>query len=64
MDLHNEECLESTRAFWSRKYDRELTTEDAREISRNISGFFSVLSRWAEKDRARMTTDSKSNHEQ
>lgn len=62
--MHSEGHLESTRVFWSKKYGGEITTEDAREITRNISGFFDVLSKWAAEDHMRtVTSNGELNHE-
>jgi hypothetical protein len=44
--------IEQTIAIWQKRTDRKLTREDGREIIENISGFFSILQEWEQKDRA------------
>lgn len=36
-----------TLRVWQPRTDRELTTEDGREIERNVAGFFAVLREWS-----------------
>lgn len=43
--------LDQTIAVWQRYADRPLTREDAREITYNVVGFFSILREWAEEER-------------
>ena len=38
-------------AFWQRKAGRPFSTEDSREINRNLTGFFRLLAKWAEEAR-------------
>jgi hypothetical protein len=45
--------LETTRAFWQPYAERELTREDAREMARNLIGFFTVLREWTRRERER-----------
>jgi hypothetical protein len=45
--------LETTRAFWQPYAERELTREDAREMARNLIGFFTVLHEWTRRERER-----------
>ena len=33
-------------ALWQRRTERQLTTEDARQISENVVGFFRALLEW------------------
>lgn len=40
------DLLESTIAFWQSRAQCQLSREDARQISENITGFFSILARW------------------
>src|ERR1700686_2054959 len=43
--------LDETIAVWQPLSQRPLTREDAREITENMVGFFSVLREWAEAER-------------
>ncbi len=38
--------LEQTRAFWQARTARQLTLEDARQITENLTGFFKLLVAW------------------
>lgn len=44
--------IEQTIAIWQRRTERKLTREDGREIIENISGFFSILQEWEQRERA------------
>jgi hypothetical protein len=52
-DLPTRDYLEATRAFWQPYAERELTREDAREMARNLIGFFTVLREWTLRGRER-----------
>jgi hypothetical protein len=43
--------LDQTIAVWQPYADHPLTREDAREITHNVVGFFSILREWAEEER-------------
>jgi hypothetical protein len=45
--LRREELLGKCAAFWSRRAGRPFSFEDGREITENVTGFFSVLVEWA-----------------
>jgi hypothetical protein len=52
-DRPTRDYLETTRAFWQPYAERELTREDAREMARNLIGFFTVLREWTRRERER-----------
>ena len=52
-DRPTRDYLETTRAFWQPYAERELTREDAREMARNLIGFFTVLREWTHRERER-----------
>ena len=43
--------LDETIAVWQPYASHPLTREDAREITHNVVGFFSILREWAEEER-------------
>ena len=43
----NDDLFERTRKVWQPRIGRNLTNEDARQISENITGFFSILAEWS-----------------
>ncbi len=51
MHSNDDKRIKATADFWSRKTGKPVSKEDAREINANISGFFSVLRGWDEKER-------------
>jgi len=46
-----DDFLHSTRTFWQSRTDRQLTTEDARQIAESVTGFLQTLIRWHRDDR-------------
>jgi hypothetical protein len=44
--------IDQTIAIWQKRTERKLTREDGREIIENISGFFSILQEWEQRERA------------
>jgi hypothetical protein len=43
----NVDLIDRTRQVWQPRIGRNLTKEDARQISENITGFFAILSEWS-----------------
>lgn len=43
--------LERTLEFWRKRATRQLTNEDARQITVNLTRFFEILAEWDERDR-------------
>lgn len=52
----SEEFLDQTIEVWQPRSKRKLTRGDAREIARNTTGFFQVLTKWKREDDAQRTT--------
>jgi len=48
---HDNKCVEETANFWSRKTGKRVSSEDAREMLVNVSGFFATLLAWDSKER-------------
>lgn len=46
MRMTKQELTEHTIAVWQPRLRRRLTNEDAREITENITGFFTILAEW------------------
>lgn len=49
----DEAFLERTARLFEARTGRSLSTEDARQIVDNISGFFSILAEWERIDRGK-----------
>lgn len=50
MHSNDDKHIRRTVGLWSQKTGRQISEEDAREINANLSGFFSVLREWDERD--------------
>ena len=46
------ETVERTKRPWQRRAQRELSPEDLREITENVTGFFRLLDSWQRGSRA------------
>ena len=52
------DIIQRTRKFWQLHYEEELTEEDAREIIKNITGFFATLARWDQQSNDGQDSDN------
>ena len=43
----NDNLIDRTRDVWQSRLGRDLSREDARQISENVTGFFALLAEWA-----------------
>jgi hypothetical protein len=43
----NVNLIDRTRKVWQPRIGRNLTDEDARQISENVTGFFAILAEWS-----------------
>jgi len=43
----NDNLIDRTRKVWQPRIGRNLTDEDARQISENVTGFFAILTEWS-----------------
>ena len=43
--------IASTRKIWQPRIGRDLTDEDARQITHSVTGFFGVLAEWARTEK-------------
>ncbi len=50
MSSHSEELLGKTITIWQPFSSSVLSEEDAREVTKNITGLFSLLLEWKRKD--------------
>jgi hypothetical protein len=49
-DNLNDDLIGRTRKVWQRRFGRDLTPDDAKQILANITGFFSVLAEWSQAE--------------
>jgi hypothetical protein len=54
----NENLIQRTRQFWHSRLGRDVSSETARQIAENVTGFFAVLSEWSHAER-RASNDNK-----
>ncbi len=50
MRMTKQELTEHTLAVWQPRTARQLSADDAREITENLTSFFTILSRWSRKE--------------
>jgi hypothetical protein len=59
--------LDDTISFWSKRYGKQLTDDDAREITTNLTGFIKTLAAWQAKEDADnsvfLVPDDRGNHD-
>jgi hypothetical protein len=54
----NDSFLGRTRKVWQPRLGRDLSYEDARQVAENVTGFFSVLTKWSHSELAVLKNDS------
>jgi hypothetical protein len=54
----NDNLIDRTRKVWQPRIGRNLTNEDARQISENVTGFFAVLAEWSRFEMATPANDA------
>jgi hypothetical protein len=47
----NDNLIEQTRRLWRSRFGRDVSCEDARQITENVTGFFAVLAEWSHAER-------------
>jgi hypothetical protein len=50
---HSDKFLDETVKFWEPRVQRDLSREDARQITENLSGFFRLLLEWDAQQQVR-----------
>ena len=50
MRMTKQELTDQTVAVWQPRLRRRLSSEDAREITENITGFFTILAEWSRQE--------------
>ena len=43
----NDKLIDRTRQVWQPRLGRDVSGEDARQITRNVIGFFGILAEWS-----------------
>jgi hypothetical protein len=47
-----------TRQVWQPRLGRDLTDEDARQITHNVTGFFGILAEWSRAEKLAAASDA------
>ena len=50
MRMTKQELTDHAIAVWQPRLPRRLSNEDAREITENITGFFTILAEWSRQE--------------
>jgi len=58
MRMTKQELTEHTLAVWQQRTPGPLSIEDAREITENLTGFFTILAEWSHKESHRRKTEA------
>lgn len=58
LGVTNPEQIKQTLEFWRKRAARQLTNEDARQITVNMTQFFEILAEWDKRDRNRRSPKS------
>jgi len=51
MDVEAQEVIHKTKELWQKKAGKTISSEEARMIIRNVTGFFDILLEWQEKEK-------------
>lgn len=51
MQMTKQQLIEHTVSIWQPRLRRRLSNEDAREITENITGYFTILAQWSRQER-------------
>lgn len=47
LNADTEKLIDHTIALWRPRLRRDLTRDDARELTENVAGFFRILAKWS-----------------
>jgi hypothetical protein len=53
----NNNHVDRTRQVWQPRLGRDLTNEDARQITQNVTGFFGILAEWSRAEKLTAAND-------
>jgi hypothetical protein len=57
-DNHKDDFIRRARAVWQPRLGRDLSREDTRQITANMTGFFCVLAEWSRAELSAPANDS------
>jgi hypothetical protein len=53
----NDNLIDRTRQVWQPRLGRDVSREDARQITQNVTGFFGILAEWSRADKLTAAND-------
>jgi hypothetical protein len=54
----NDNQIYRTRRLWNPRLGRDLTDEDARQITHNVTSFFGILAEWSRAEKLAAANDA------
>jgi hypothetical protein len=54
----NDNLIDRTRTVWQPRLGRDLTREDARQITQNVTGLFGILAEWSRAEKLAAANDA------
>jgi hypothetical protein len=54
----NHNLIDRTRQVWQPRLGRDLSREDARQITQNVTGFFGILAEWSRGEKLATANDA------
>jgi hypothetical protein len=54
----NDNLIDRTRQVWQPRLGRDVSREDARQITQNVTGFFGILAEWSRGEKLATANDA------
>jgi hypothetical protein len=54
----NDNLIDRTRQVWQPRLGRDVSREDARQITQNVTGFFGILAEWSRGEKLAAANDA------
>ena len=54
----NDNLIDRTRQVWQPRLGRDVSREDARKITQNVTGFFGILAEWSRGEKLATANDA------
>lgn len=54
----NDKLIDRTRQVWQPRFGRDVSHEDARQITHNVIGFFGILAEWSRAEKVVSADDA------
>jgi hypothetical protein len=54
----NDNLIDRTRQVWQPRLGRDVSREDARQITQNVTGFFGILAEWSRAEKLAAPNDA------